>query len=326
MDSRLRGNDRGCIGCIMIKYQFRASEKLSAFLLLLTLGIIWGTGYSIARFATTNGVPPLGYSFWQALGPAILISLLCKTQNSRLKISVPHLRYYFIAGLTGIVIPNTNMYLAAPHLPAGILAVVVNIVPVIAYPLALYNRTESFNVLRLCGVFSAMAGLLLILLPKTSLPSPDMIPWVVSSLVTPLSFAFCAVYIARHRPDHSDSLSLSASTLIAASMVLLPFVLVLHHFYTPHFPLTLPDFVILLEIVLSSIGYILFFQLIKIAGPVYYSLVDTIVSLTGLVWGYLIFGEKLNTWTAPAVVLIFFALLLVTSQQRTSAFFTGAKT
>lgn len=288
------------------------NTKTTALFLLLTLGIIWGTGYSIARFATINGVPPLGYSFWQALGPALLISLLSKTRNSTLTISVPHLRYYLIAGLTGIVIPNTNMYLAAPHLPTGILAVVVNIVPVIAYPLALLSRTESFNILRLCGVFSAMAGILLILLPKTSLPSPDMIPWVLSSLITPISFAFCAVYIARHRPDHSDALSLSGGTLIAASMILLPFVLALHHFYTPHFPLTMPDFVILLEIILSSMGYILFFQLIKVAGPIYYSLVDTIVALTGLFWGYVIFGERLNTWTAPAVALILIALILVT--------------
>src|SRR5580704_18054035 len=114
--------------------------KLKSFTLLLLLGFIWGTGYSIARFATTNGVPPLGYSFWQSLGPAILIGLLSRTGKSNIKISGPHLRYYLICGLTGIVIPNTNMYFASPHLPAGLLAVIVNTVPVMAYPIALLAR------------------------------------------------------------------------------------------------------------------------------------------------------------------------------------------
>lgn len=286
-----------------------------SFTLLILLGFIWGTGYSIARFAMTNGVPPLGYSFWQSLGPAILLSLIAYKNKPSMKVSVPYLRYYLICGLTGIVIPNTNMYFAASHLPAGILAVIVNTVPIIAYPLALLARVESFNLTRFIGICSAILGLMLIVLPKTSLPSPHMIPWTLSVLLTPLSFAFCSVYIARYRPAQSDSISVSAGTLICSSLLLLPLVLSQRSFYIPHLPFTSSDWVILLEIILSSIGYILFFQLIKIAGPVYYSLVDTIVSLTGLMWGFVIFHEKLNQWTASAVLLILFALVLVTKRQ-----------
>lgn len=291
-------------------------KTLTSLTLLLLLGFIWGTGYSIARFATTHGVPPLGYSFWQSLGPAILLGCLTRLRHSTIQTSIPHLRYYFICGLTGIVIPNTNMYFAAPHLPAGLLAVVVNTVPIIAYPLALLARTEVFNVLRFSGVGCAIAGLMLIVLPTTSLPTPLMTPWVLSALITPLSFAVCAVYISRFRPNNTNSLSLAAGTLIASSLLLLPVVLMSKNFYSLHLPLTSPDLVILLEIILSSVGYILFFQLIKIAGPVYYSLVDTVVALTGLFWGYLLFHEKLNQWTSCAVFFIFIALILVTKRQQ----------
>ncbi|MHB1948241.1 MAG: DMT family transporter [Gammaproteobacteria bacterium] len=294
-----------------------SNNKFTSLILLLLLGFIWGTGYSIARFATTHGVSPLGYSFWQSLGPAVFISLLsCITSKSYIQLSAPHIRYYLICGLTGIVIPNTNMYFAAPHLPAGLLALIVNTVPIIAYPLALLARVESFSFVRLTGLISAICGLMLIILPKTSLPSQEMSPWVVSTLITPLSFAFCAIYISRYRPDHGDSFGLAAGTLIASSLLLLPLVCFNHHFYALHWPLTMPDGVIILEIILSSIGYVLLFQLIKIAGPVYYSLVDTVVALTGLFWGYLIFHEELNRWTGAAVLLILFALLLVTHKQR----------
>lgn len=283
--------------------------------LLLILGIIWGTGYSIARFAMTNGVPPLGYSFWQSLGPAILLTLISLRKTSAATYDTTHLRYYLICGLTGIVIPNTTMYFAAAHLPAGLLAVVVNIVPIIAYPLALIARLESFNWTRFIGMCCALTGLMFIMLPKTSLPSPTMLPWVMISLITPCSFAFCSVYIARYRPINSDSLTIAAGTLIFSTLLLIPLVTFSHSLYLFHWPLTIPDWVILLEIILSSTGYILFFQLIKIAGPVYYSLVDTIVSLTGLTWGYLLFHEKLNHWTGNAVLFILFALVLVTKQQ-----------
>lgn len=303
---------------------FSLNKNILSLVLLLMLGVIWGTGYSIARFATTHGVPPLGYSFWQALGPAFLISLLVQiNKQESTRLSVSHIRYYFICGLTGIVIPNTNMYLAAPHLPAGLLAVIVNTVPIIAYPMALLARLEKFNMLRFTGVLCALSGLMLIVLPNASLPSHFMIPWVLSTLLTPLSFAFCSVYIARYRPAESNSLSLSAGTLIAASAVLAPFVLFSGNFYKFHIPLTIPDGVILLEIALSSVGYVLFFQLLKLAGPVYYSLVDTIVSLTGLFWGYFLFHEKLNSWTAAAVLLILFALILVTQLNKSMPLITS---
>src|SRR3989344_4451718 len=154
-------------------------------------------------------------SFWQPIRPAILISLLAFKNKSKTKLSTSHLRYYFICGLTGIVIPNTNMYFAAPHLPAGLLAVIVNTVPIVVYPMALLTRVEKFDSVRLLGVACAVTGLLFFIAPHASLPSSEMVPWILSTLITPLSFAFCAVYIARYRPADADSLSLSAGTLIA---------------------------------------------------------------------------------------------------------------
>lgn len=287
------------------------NKKITSLLLLLTLGIIWGTGYSIARFAMTNGVPALGYSFWQSMGPAILMTLIGLTRQQTITFDTKHLTYYVICGLTGIVIPNTNMYFAASHLPAGLLAVVVNTVPIIAYPMAIAARVENFQWLRLAGVASAISGLMFIVIPKTSLPSPHMLPWILTSLITPCSFAFCSVYIARFRPKNSDSLSLASGTLLASTFILAPFVMLSGNFYTPHLPFVTADWVIILEIILSSLGYVLFFQLIKIAGPVYYSLVDTIVALTGLFWGYVIFHEQLNQWMIVAVGLILLGLMLV---------------
>jgi drug/metabolite transporter (DMT)-like permease len=286
-------------------------QKNLPLLLLLSLGLLWGTGYSIARFAVTNGVNPMGYSFWQSLGPAILITLLALFKKGSFSLSKQHCHYYLICGLTGIAFPNTNMYFAAQHLPAGLLAVIVNTVPIMAYVMALIAGLERYSFIRFVSVLLALTGLMFMLLPKTSLPSPDMLPWVLSALLTPVSFAFCSVYITKYRPTGTHSLSLAAGTLIFSSLLLAPFVVLTGNFYTPHLPFSAPDWVILLEIILSSLGYVVFFKLLKIAGPVYYSFVDTIVAVTGLTWGYLLFGEKLNIWTAAAVTCIIISLTMI---------------
>lgn len=294
------------------------TRLLPSFFLLLSLGFIWGTGYSIARFAVTNGINPLSYSFWQSLGPAILISLLTLFQKQKLAFSLAHCRYYLICGLTGIALPNSNMYFSAEHLPAGLLAVLVNTVPIVTYLLALSSGVEKFNLRRFVAVGFALIGLMLMILPKTSLPSAQMIPWILSTLLTPICFAFCSVFIAKFRPANSNALTLAAGTLIFSTLLLLPFVFLTNNWYSLHLALTREDEVILLEIILSSIGYIIFFKLIRMAGPVYYSFVDTIVVLTGLFWGYFIFKEQLNLWTGASVACIILSLLIINKPEKSA--------
>ena len=287
-----------------------------ALVLLVLLGVIWGSGYVIARYATLHGVPPLGYSFWQSLGPAILVSLISWARRLGVSFNRQHLGYFAVCGAIGIAIPNTNMYFAAPHVPSGILAVVVNTVPVMIYVLALALKEEKFQIWRFLGVISAVLGLMLIATPGISLPTASMLPWVLLIMLTPACFALCAIYINRYRPANSSSLVLSAGMLMASSLFLIPVVYAKQDFYLFHWPLTLPDLAILLEIGLSSLGYVILFELLRIAGSVYYSLVGGIVVMTGLFWGWFIFGERLNLYSATAVGLILIAIALVTFTQR----------
>src|SRR5688572_26901230 len=121
--------------------QFARMTKTRSLLpltILLLLGFIWGTGYTIARYAVTHGVTPLGYSFWQSLGPAIFLTLVALVRRQHVvKKSIRSFPYLIVCGLTGIALPNSNMYVAASHLPAGLLAVIVNTVPIFSYVLAL---------------------------------------------------------------------------------------------------------------------------------------------------------------------------------------------
>ncbi|MAZ77460.1 MAG: multidrug ABC transporter permease [Legionellaceae bacterium] len=287
--------------------------------LLILLGFIWGSGYSIARYAMTHGVAPLGYAFWQSLGPAVALVILTMRQWQGKLLSVLRFwPYFLITGVLGIFMPNTNMYFASPHLPAGMLAVIVNIVPLMVYPLALLFKEEKFDGLRITGVLCGVLGIMIIMLPKSGLLGGAFNSWMFMALLTPLCFALCVIYIAKYRPIHLDALMCSAGMLTASAMLLIPVVHWTGSFYALHMPLHKVDWIILLEIALSSTGYVLLFKLIKMAGPVYYSLVSGVVTLTGLFWGKVIFGESLTPHMIFAVLFILTAITLVTIRRRAS--------
>lgn len=288
------------------------SRNLLALLILLTLGFIWGSGYTLAKYATTHGVPPLGYAFWQALGPAVLLSVACAINKTNPLLRRSNWFYFFICGLIGIAIPNTNMYFIAEHIPAGLLAVLVNTVPLMVYPLALIMGQESLDGWRGFALLLGMGGVFLIITPSTE---QLLSGWTLLALLSPLSFALTSLYIAAKQPPSLNTVQAASGMLVAACLLLTPLVIHQHSFYPLTAPFTLAKQVVLLEIVLSSIGYLLFFQLIRLAGPVFYSLTGGIVALTGLFWGFVIFGEKPKALQNVAIFFIISALFLLSWRQ-----------
>jgi drug/metabolite transporter (DMT)-like permease len=282
-------------------------------ILLLALGLVWGSGYAIARFAMTHDVPPLGYAFWQSLGPAVLTCLFVIREGHILP-QAKYWRYYLVCGVIGITIPNTAMYFAAPHVPAGLLAVIVNTVPIFIFPLALLCRQELFSWKRCAAVFAGIVGIMLLVIPHTSMAHVSHASyWLLLALLSPLCFAGCAIYVAQQRKQPVSPLSAAAGMLIASTILLTPIVAMSHSFYALTMPFNTAQWVIILEILLSSIGYVLFFHLIKRAGSVYYSMVGGVVGITGLLWGWIIFAEVPSAimWVAVACILLAIAGLSI---------------
>lgn len=288
-----------------------------ALLLLLCLGFTWGSGYSLARFAMTHDVQPLGYAFWQAVGPAALLSLYSyiyhyHPSTQRLKSVLSYKMYFLCCALLGIVIPNTNMYFIAKHLPSGLLSVLVNTVPLFVYPCALMAREETFDTWRLSALLLGMAGIVLMIAPHGV---PILPLWSALTLLSPLSFAMCAIYIRKKQPQAIPPALSAAGMLTAAALLLLPFVAASHAFYSLWLPMTPVKWAILLEIILSSLGYLLFFKLIALAGPVYYSLTGAAVAMTGLFWGKLIYQETADAKQILAILFVLTAIILMSWRQ-----------
>lgn len=288
------------------------NRTIKGLLLLLFLGFIWGSGYSIARFAMTHDVHPLGYAFWQSTGPACLLSLICFMKRDFSLVNPSNWPFFIVCGLIGIAIPNTNMYFAAGNIQAGTLAVLVNTVPLMVYPLALLFKQESVDVTRLLALIIGLFGLAYVIFPSESF---NWNCWHALALITPLSFAICAIYIAAVRKHDIPPLSAAAGMLLSASLFLIPVVFAQKAFYALTWPMNLSQKVVVLEIFLSSLGYLIFFRLIRLAGPVYYSLTGGVVTITGIFWGAVLFGERPDWRELLGTLMILIAIGLLSWRQ-----------
>ncbi|MGH6962786.1 MAG: DMT family transporter [Dongiaceae bacterium] len=287
--------------------------------MLLALGVIWGLSFPVAKIAAKYGVPALGYVAWQTLGAGAILLIVCLLRGTPPRLSWKSCRYYAFSGFYGIAFPNVVLQLAIAEMPAGIAAIIVNTTSLLTYGLALAFAMERFRWLHLTGLGCGFAGALLLLLPKASLPTPEMAGWVAFGFITPFSYAIANIFNTRHRPASDGSLAIACGTLFGAACWVVPMALAFDQFHAVGSPLGAGDAAILAQVLISSIAYILVFEVLRLAGAVYFSQVGYIVALTALGWGMLFFGERHSAWIWAAMALIFAGLFLVNRRRIAAA-------
>jgi drug/metabolite transporter (DMT)-like permease len=208
---------------------------------------------------------------------------------------------------------------AARHIPIGIIVLIISLAPLITYAVALAFGLERFSPRRVSGLVLGLAGALMILVPKSSLPSPDDAHWVMFALLTPLLYGLSNVYLGWARPPDVPSLALGGAMQFAAGLTLLPMALLIGTMHVPLPPHTNAEIANVTHIAISGFGALVFFELMRMRGPVVASQVGYIVCLSGVFWGKLFFGEQHSFWVWAAMATIFTGLALVTWPARKPA-------
>lgn len=61
----------------------------------------------------------------------------------------------------------------------------------------------------------------------------------------------------------------------------------------------------------SGFAYGMFFYSIKTAGPVFASQCAYVVTISGVIWGIIVFSEQHTVWVWTSVIVMLFGLVLV---------------
>lgn len=280
---------------------------------------MWGMTFSLARLVTEAGAHPLGLTFWQGFGGGLMLLLICAVQGRRPRLTRQYFKFYVLLGVVGTALPGALFFYAAAHVPAGILAITVTTVPLMTYGGSWLLGIDPFSAKRICGIAVGLLAILLLIAPDTSLPDPSMVFWILVVLLASVLYTFENIYVSMRVPDGTDMIALLAGMLLVAGVLLLPLVLSLNAFVPFNFPLRRIEWLVLAMAVVSSLAYAMFLHTIQIAGPVFASQTAYVVTLSGVLWGILIFSESHSVWVWLALGLMLGGLVLVTPVQRSQS-------
>ncbi|NKB51700.1 MAG: EamA family transporter [Rhizobiaceae bacterium] len=289
------------------------------FLILFTFGIMWGATIPLTKIVVSTGHHPFGLIFWQSLISVIVLYPLLKFRRSKLIIDRKHLLFFGTIAFTGTLIPNSTSYLAAFHLPAGVMALIIALVPMFALLIALTLKLEQFSWKRLSGVVLGAAAIALIVLPNSSLPDPSKAIFVIIALLGPFCYAIEGNYLSVKQPADTGPIATLFGASVIGTIVSFVVVLISGTFINPlETGISAPELSLLATILLHIAAYTGYIWLVGKAGVVFSTQVAYVVTPAGVLLSVLFLGERNSAYIWLALAILLIGLFLVQPRQKQS--------
>jgi drug/metabolite transporter (DMT)-like permease len=285
--------------------------RVQAWTLLLVMGILWGSTFSLAKIAADGGGHPLGINFWNSfVGAVVLITVMLVTRR-KLPMKRENIFFYMACGMLGSVIPGILFFYAASRVSPGILSITVATVPLLTFVAAAFFGIEKFQLGRVLGVILGGISIVLLVGPEESLPDRAAVPWVLAALAASFCYAGENMVVAMRMPGNVNATTITGGLFFAATTIMAVIVMATDTFVPLIWPWGPVEWAIVGMAVISVTAYSMFIFLITHAGPVFASQTAYVVTFSGVFWGILIFDEKHSLWIWVSLAIMLAALALI---------------
>lgn len=290
---------------------------MANYLLLLGIGMIWGSQFMLNELAIVDLPPPVIAAGRSVIGFLTLTVLVQVTSGRTNRASgtqgqdiVPGLwRQYFLIGFFEATLPFYLVAWGQQHVDSGIAAILMGTVAIFAIILArLFVKGERFSLGNVLGITLCFLGVVVLIGPGALTGLQDNVLSEFAILGGALSFAISLTLIKR-LPAEIPAILKARNILLCASIQIVPLTLILTPgawVVDPSWPAVLA--ILALGTFCAGIVYILFVLLIDRAGPTFASFSNFLIPLVGVLLGVLFLGEPLALSHAAALALIILGL------------------
>ena len=281
------------------------------YLVLVLMGAAWGAVFPLAKVAVSTGYKPFGILVWQMLIGLLMAGILTVLRGRRPTLARRYFALFLGIALLGTVVPNWFSYTAASELPAGVISVIIALVPLFAMPVALMLGFEKLSVIRLFGTLCGAVAVVLLIGPDTSLPEGTKVIYVLVAAVAPFLYGCEGNFLTWYGARGLDALQILFGASMIGLVLAVPLALGSGQFISPLHPWNAADWAILWSSIINWSAYAGYVWLIGKAGPVFSAQVAYLVTLFGVLISALFLGETYSWFVWMAMALMLLGIFLV---------------
>ena len=256
---------------------------------------------------------------WQMIIGIVLAHAVMFARGMRPHFRRKDLPIYIGIALLGTVLPNWFSYTASAELPAGIVSIMIALVPLFSMPIALFLGFEKFAWVRLLGATCGAVAIGLLIGPEAALPDPTKIIFVFIMAVAPLLYGMEGNFVTYMGDRGLDPVQVLYGSTIVGLIVATPIVLLSGQGVSPFQPWGAPIWAIVAAAVLNWIAYVGYVWLIRRTGPVFSSQVAYLVTGWGVIISMVFLKETYSLWVWAAMGLMLLGVALVRPKKASTA-------
>jgi drug/metabolite transporter (DMT)-like permease len=275
--------------------------------LLLALGGMWGASFLLIKIGVES-VPALPLTTIRLAVAALFMCAIMAVRRAAWPRGRGIWALIVFAALSGNALPFALIGWGEERIDSGLAAILMAPMPLIAMVLAHVTINERLSAQTLAGVCLGLAGLLVLI-------GPGKLAGVGGDTVRELAVASAGVCYAVNavlttRLVGFSRLSLVAAVSVAGAVLMLPMMLLARTSwdFTPSAGSLAA--ITTLGIVQSAGGTLLMFALVGRQGASFFSQVNFLVPMFGVLWGTLILAERPSPNALAALGLILLGLAL----------------
>jgi len=283
-----------------------SSPGLLNWILVLTLGVIWGTAFMGVSAALE------GYGvFTVTAGRLLFATLALLLAGPLIGQGIAQLtsrRAWLFAGVIGavaIALPFTLLSWGLSHVPSAFAGVAMGAVPLLVLPLvAVFSPEEGIGPRRVIGVLLGFVGLVLMIGDGALDSSGRDAEWLGRLACIGAAACYAIGSVLTRRAPKMPPVAFATATLLVGTVIMVPVALI-----TEGVPETFPaqPSLALLYVALLPTGLaaIIRVRVITTAGSLFMSMVSYMVPVWAVIFGITIMGEALppSLFTALAIIL-----------------------
>jgi drug/metabolite transporter (DMT)-like permease len=160
-----------------------------------------------------------------------------------------------------------------------------------------------------------MIAILLLVVPDHGFGDEDASLWILLVFVCALLYAIENVYIGRGVNPFIDVRELLFGSNLVAASIQFPLAMYLGVDESWHWLASPAGLAIAGIAIGSGFAYAMFFYTIKTSGPVFASQCAYAVTISGVIWGIIVFSEQHGIWIWISVIVMLLGLVLVTPDE-----------
>ena len=277
-------------------------------LLLILLGLIWGSSFFNIKIATYS-YEPFTLALIRVIFASLPLFLLCKYKGIKIEAFSNNWKPYAIIGMCNIAIPFTLIAIGTSKINSYLAAMLMSTTPMSGSILAhFFTKDEKITLLKSIGIIVGFFGIVFLFFDKLIINERNY----VYVLITILGSTFYSIGgILTLKLKNKGNENVTTSTTLWSVIFLFPLSMFFETPWElkPSLESTLA--LLYLGVVATGLAWLIRFRILTVNGLIFQTQVAYLIPIFGVLFGYFLMDEIITWRVLISLIIIILGIYIV---------------